>query len=96
MDFDTASEARDESSPSITGRRALREELQATWTVYEPRVRGVPMREKDLADADERAALDEPSHPGAPILPATRTAAPQQGGTLTGLVTAAILARAAK
>lgn len=44
------------------GRREQRAEMQSTWSILEPRVRGVPMRKKDLEDAstlDEmRAAMD--------------------------------------
>lgn len=36
------------------GRRELREELQSTWTVYEPREPGTPIRKKDVADANTR------------------------------------------
>lgn len=46
-------------------RRKLREEIQSTWTVLEPRVPGTPFTRKDLADADELSARGEPSRPRA-------------------------------
>ena len=78
------------------GRREMRAELEAAWSVYEPRVTGTPMRSKDLADADERSALGEPPHPGAPSLPASRTTGNQSGGTYSAAFVRGVIARFAR
>ncbi len=41
-----------------TGRRALREEMQSTWNVYEPRVAGTPMREAGIRSAEDAPSVD--------------------------------------
>lgn len=46
-------------------RRRLREEIQSTWIVYEPRKAGTPFTKKDLADADELSARGQPAGPSA-------------------------------
>jgi hypothetical protein len=71
------------------GRREMRAELQASWSTFTPRVPGTPFRRKDLEDADERASLGEPSHPGTPPL-ALRSAARPGGTTLPVALTDAI------
>lgn len=43
--------------------RDLRAELEANWTVYEPRVPGTPFRKKDLVDAQERPESTESTTP---------------------------------
>lgn len=74
------------------GRREDRAALESTWTTYEPRVPGTPFRKKDIADADERAALGEPSHPGEPLLPAARSAA-RPDGDYSAILPRKLLAR---
>jgi hypothetical protein len=39
------------------GRREMRAELEASWSVYEAREPGTPFRRKDIEDADELRAL---------------------------------------
>lgn len=73
------------------GRRELRDELQSTWSTYTPRVPGTPFRTKDLEDADERASLGEPSHPGAQP-PSARTAA-RPDGNYSAMLMRGMLAR---
>lgn len=65
------------------GRRELRDEIQATWRVHEPRVAGVPFRKRDLAAAYAKdlpsVRADESSEARCP--PASRdSSAPTEGG----------------
>ncbi len=46
------------------GRRSDREELQATWTVLEPRVPGTPFRRKDIEDSEQQTVAPGPRRPG--------------------------------
>ncbi len=45
------------------GRRELRDELQSTWTVIEPRTKGVPMTKKDIDDAALRERQERETQP---------------------------------
>ncbi len=40
------------------GRRAMRDELQSTWTVYDP-PRGAPIRKRDIAGALDITKLSD-------------------------------------
>lgn len=87
------------------GRRELRAELQATWSVYQPRVPGTPFTKKDLEDADEahrrRSSAGESSHPAAQSPPRGELedaldAAEQRAADLTASLPRALLGRAVK
>ena len=43
--------------PWSSSRQQLREELQATWMVYEPAKAGTPFTEQHLEEANERYVL---------------------------------------
>lgn len=43
----------------VTGRRRLREEIQATWVVYEPAGRPGPFSQQGMAEAEEGSLLAE-------------------------------------
>lgn len=78
------------------GRREERAELESTWSTYTPRVPGTPFRSKDIADADERAALGEPSRPGALAPPSARSAVRPDGTTHADAFMRGLLARFAR
>lgn len=86
------------------GRRELRAELQATWSVYTPRRPGTPFTKKDLEDADEahrRSSAGESSHPAAQSPPRGELedaldAAEARAAELTASLPRALLGRAAR
>lgn len=78
------------------GRREQRAELESTWSTYEPRVPSTPFRKKDLEDADERASLGEPSHPGDPTPRSGSRSAVRPDGNYSAMLPRTLIAQAVK